>query len=77
MFNLTGFLASIYDRTTAVGRFDTITDIVRSLSHAQSLLKDRNVPTWRKWEPTHMRLLGIDGINSIPKDIFLVIGHNL
>ena len=38
--------------------FDTILDILRCLSLAQSLLKSRNALIWRKWEPTDMRLSG-------------------
>ena len=39
--------ASIYDRKTAARPFDTIHDILRCLSLAQSLLKGRNAPIWR------------------------------
>ena len=39
------------DKKTAARRFDTIHDILRSLSLEQSLLKGRNAPIWRsgKW----------------------------
>ena len=37
----------MYDRKTAAWPFDTIHDILRSFSLAQSLLKGRNSPIWR------------------------------
>ena len=37
----------VYDRKTAARPFDTIHDILRSLSLAQALLKRRNSPIWR------------------------------
>ena len=46
-FDLTDVLGSIYDRKTAARPFDTIYDILRSLSVAQSLLKGQNSPIWR------------------------------
>ena len=39
--------ASIYDRKMDARPFDTINDILRGLSLAQSLLKRRNAPIWR------------------------------
>ena len=39
--------ASMYDIKTAAQPFDTIHDILRSLSLLQSLLKGRNSPNWR------------------------------
>ena len=56
--------ASIYDRKTAARPFDTIHDILRCLSLAQSLLKGRNAPIWRKRAPTHMTLSGTDGLTE-------------
>ena len=46
-FDLTDVLGSIYDRKTAARPFDTIYDILRSLSVAQSLLKGQNSRIWR------------------------------
>ena len=46
-FDLTDVLGSIYDRKTAARPFDTMYDILRSLSVAQSLLKGQNSPIWR------------------------------
>ena len=51
------------DRKTAARPFDTIHDIPRSLSLAESLLKGRNTPILRQREPTQMRLPGTDGLN--------------
>ena len=45
--DLTDDTASIYDRKTAARHFDTIHDILRALSLAQSLLKGRNAPVSR------------------------------
>ena len=45
--DLTDAPASIYDRKTATRRFSTFREILRSLSLAQSLLKDRNAARWR------------------------------
>ena len=42
----TDFQASFYDRKTP-RPFDTIHDILRSLSLAQSLLEGQNEPIWR------------------------------
>ena len=42
-YDLKDVLASIYDRKTAIRRFDTINDILRPLSLVQSLLKGRNL----------------------------------
>ena len=38
--------SSIYDRKRAARRFDTIHDILISLSLAQSILQGRNAPIW-------------------------------
>ena len=62
-FGLTDVPASIYDRKTAARPFDTIHDILRSLSLVQSLLKDRNSPNWRHRAPTHMNLSGTEGLS--------------
>ena len=43
----TDISASIYERKTAARPFDTIYDILRSLSLVQSLLKGRNALIWR------------------------------
>ena len=45
--NLTDFPSSIYDIKSAAQPFDTIHDILRSLSLAKFLLKDRNASIWR------------------------------
>ena len=50
-----------YDRKTDARRVDTILDILRFLSLAQSLLKGRNAPIWREQEPTQMKLSGTNG----------------
>ena len=42
MYDFRDVEASIYDRKTAAQPFDTTDDILRSLSLAQSLLKDQN-----------------------------------
>ena len=42
--DLTDVQASMYERKTAARPFDTIHDILRSLSLVQSLLKGRNMP---------------------------------
>ena len=44
--NLTDFPASIYVKKAAARSFDTIRDILRSLSLAQSLFKGRNAQIW-------------------------------
>ena len=44
--------------------FDTIHDILRSLSLAQSLLKGRNSPNWRERAPTHLNLSGTEGLST-------------
>ena len=46
MFDLTDVSASTYDRRMDARPFDTINDILRCLSLAQSLLKGRNAPIW-------------------------------
>ena len=51
---------SMYERKKAVRRFVTIYDILRSLSHVQSLPKGRNAPIWRQRMPTHTILSGTD-----------------
>ena len=61
-FDSTDVPSWIYDRKTAARPFDTIHDILRCLSLAQSLLKGRNAPIWRKRAPTHMTLSGTDGL---------------
>ena len=63
-YGLTEVPASIYDRKPDARCFDTIHNILRCLSPAQSLLKGRNAPIWRQREPTHMRLPGTDGLNN-------------
>ena len=55
----------MYDRKNAARPFDTIHDILRSLSLVNSLLKGRNAPIWRKRVPTHMRLSVTDGLNGL------------
>ena len=50
--------ALIYHRQTPAQPFHSIHAILRSLSLAQSLLKDRNAPIWRQREPTFPRLPG-------------------
>ena len=45
--DLTDVPASRYDRKTAARPFDSIHDILRSISLAQSFLKGRNAPIWR------------------------------
>ena len=52
--------AFMYDRKMDARPFDTINDILRCPSLVQSLLKGRNVPIWRKREPTHMRQAGTE-----------------
>ena len=61
-FDLTDVPSSIYDRKMDARPFDTIHDILRCLSLAQSLHKGRNAPIWRignrgvkrrQWEGTH------------------------
>ena len=44
---MTDVQAPKYDRKTAARSFDTIHDILRALSLAQSLLKGRNPPVWQ------------------------------
>ena len=44
-------------------RFESIKDILRYLSPAQSLLKGYNTSLWRQREQTHMRLTGTDELN--------------
>ena len=61
-FDLIDVPGSIYDIKLTARRFDTINDILKSLSLAQSLLKGRNAPIWRQREPTHLRLSGTDGL---------------
>ena len=46
-FDSTDVPSWIYDRKTAARPFDTIHDILRCLSLAQSILKGRNAPIWR------------------------------
>ena len=46
---LTDFPASICARKIAARLLDTIRDILRCVSRVQSLLKDRNAPSWRTW----------------------------
>ena len=46
MSDLVDVPASIYVRKTAVQNFETIHDILRHLSLAQSLSKRRNAPIW-------------------------------
>ena len=62
---LTYISAGKHDLKTDARRFDTIDNILRSLTIAQSL-KDRKTPIWRQREPTyimgHMRLSGTDGL---------------
>ena len=47
MCDSTDVPASIYDRKMDARLFDTIHEILRCLSLAQSLLKGRNAPIWR------------------------------
>ena len=49
--------------------FDTIHDILRSLSLVQSLPKGRNALIWRQREPTHMRLPGTDGLSHVQSKV--------
>ena len=58
--DLTNVSASVYDRKIDARPFDTIHDILRCLSLAQSLRKGQNAPIWRKREPTYMGLSGTD-----------------
>ena len=51
---------SMYDRKNAARPFDTIHDILRSLSLVQSLPKGWNALIWRQPMPTHMILSGTD-----------------
>ena len=51
---------SLYHRNYAARPFDTIHDILRSLSLVQYLPKGRNAPIWRQRMPTHMILSGTD-----------------
>ena len=51
---------SMYDWKNAARPFDTIHDILRSLSLVQSLPKGRNALIWRQRMPTHMILSGTD-----------------
>ena len=44
---MTDLPASIYDKKTTARRFDTLNLILRSISFAQSLLKDQNGQIWR------------------------------
>ena len=46
-YGLTEVPASIYDRKTDARRFDTIHDILRCRSPAESLVQGRNAPVWR------------------------------
>ena len=57
--NITDVPASIYDRKTAARPFDTIHDILQSLSLVQSLLSGRNASNFK----AHMGLPGIDGLS--------------
>ena len=52
----------MYDRKTAARFFNTIHDILRSLSLEQSLLEGRNASIWRMRVPMDMRLSGTDGL---------------
>ena len=54
--------SSIEDGKTAVRPFDPISDFLRRLSLAQSLLKGRNSRIWHTGEQTHERLSGTDGL---------------
>ena len=56
--------ASMYDKKTAAGPFDTIHDVLRYFSLVQSLLKGRNAPIWRQRVPTQLDLSGTDGLSS-------------
>ena len=56
--------ALIYDRKMDARPSDTTHDILWWLSLVQSLFKGRNVPIWRKREPTQMKLSGTDRLNS-------------
>ena len=58
--DLTDVSASIYDIKIDARPFDTIHDILRGLSLAQSLFKGRNARLCRKQEPTLIRLSGTD-----------------
>ena len=64
MSDLKGIPASNYDRKTDIQPFGTIRDIQRCLSLVHSLFKGRNAPIWCKWEPTHLRLSGTDGLRN-------------
>ena len=61
---MTDVQAAMYDRKTAARPFDTISDILRSLSLVQSLLKARNSPNWRERAPTHMNLSVTEGLRT-------------
>ena len=46
--DLTDVPGAIYDWKSAARAFDTIHDILRSLSLVESLLKGKNAPIWRQ-----------------------------
>ena len=63
-YDLSDVQASMNDRKTAARPFDTIHDVLPSLSLVQSLRNGRNAPIWRHRVPTHMILSGTDGLNE-------------
>ena len=66
--------ALMYDRKTAARPFETIHDILRSLSLVQSLPKARNSPNWRQRAPTHSNMSGTEGFKA-EKIIFMNTIH--
>ena len=63
-YDLTVVPAPIYYSKPMDRPFDTIRNVLKSLSHVQSLLKDRNAPICRQREPTHLRLSGTEGLTT-------------
>ena len=64
MWDLTDFQASMYDRITAAWPSNTIHDILRSLSLAQSLLRDRSPPILTSRTPSGLMRIWVRYILS-------------
>ena len=60
--DLTDVQPSMYDRKTAARPFKIIHVIIRSLSLAQTFLRDRNAPIWRMRASPHMKQSGTEGL---------------
>ena len=64
-------------RTPTVRHFETIQDILQSLSLVESLLKGRNAPIWLQRDPTHKRLSVTEGLSFLTIILFGILATSI